>query len=394
MKDIAICGGLRTINGKFLGGLKEFGAVDLGKIVLREFIRRNNDFEGIKIGEVIMSICHAMGMGPNASRQCSIGAGLPDTIPAWNLNSLCGSGIKAMNVASQIINSEDAEAVLIVGTESMTNVPHLLLKSRMGYKLGSVILEDSLVYDGFMDPFVNQMMGATGENVAERFNISREEQDIFAYNSHMRAANAVKLGLFDEEIFPVEANIGKNEVVKLDKDESIRGDTTIEKLAKLKPFFKEKGTITAGNSCPISDGAAVIMLADYDYAVKNNLPIKAIIRGFSYIGMEPAIMGFAPAPAIKALLKKIKLSVEDIDLFEINEAFASQVLAVAKDLDLDLSKVNPNGGGIALGHPTGQTGVRIVLTLMRELKRTNKKIGIASLCSGGGMGNAICIEVV
>ncbi|MBM3701909.1 MAG: thiolase family protein [Actinobacteria bacterium] len=393
MKEIVICDGIRTINGKFLGGLSSLNAVDLGAIVLKELMKRNNLSE-VEINEVIMAIVHQVGNRPNPARQVALKGGLPLTTTGWNLNSLCGSGVKAMNVAAQTIKTNEAKAIIVVGSESMSNAPYLVMDVRKGLKMSPRTFEDELFFDGFQDPFIEQPMGMTAENVAGKFNISREDQDKFAYNSHQKACKAVREGIFFEEIVPVEVVVGKGKTELLTKDECPREDTSLEKLAKLKPVFKEGGAVTAGNSCGLSDGASTVIITDSQYAEKNNLLIRAIIRGFADAGIEPAIMGFAPAQAIKNLLRKLNLKIEDIDLFEINEAFASQCLAVIKDLSLDPSRVNVNGGAIALGHPVGSSGVRIVLTLIRELKKRNKKLGVASLCSGGGQGNAVCIEVV
>lgn len=393
MKEIVICDGVRTINGKFLGGLASLNAVELGAIVVKELVKRNN-LEKVKIDEVVMAIIHQAGNRPNPARQVSLKAGLPLTTTGWNLNSLCGSGVKAINVAVHSIKTGEAKAIIVVGSESMSNAPYLVMDVRKGLKMGPRNFEDELFFDGFQDPFVEQLMGMTAENVAERFNVSREDQDEYALESQKRACAALRANVFSGEIVPVEIKLSKDKTAVLTKDECPRDGLTMEKLSALKPAFKEGGTVTAGNACCLSDGASAVLITDSETAQKNSLPVKAIIRGFADAGIEPAIMGFAPAPAIENLLKKLKLKVGDIDLFEINEAFASQCLAVIRELELDYLKVNVNGGAIALGHPVGSTGVRLVITLIRELKRRNKKIGVAALCSGGGQGNAVCIEVV
>ena len=392
MIDVAIVSAARLINGKFLGSLKSLSAPDMGALVIKEALKRANDYDPAKLDEVIFGLVHQAGVRPNPARQAAVMAGVPYEVPSVTINKLCGTGLKSLEYAWQSIVTGQSEVIMVGGGESMSNVPYLLLGAREGFKMGSQTLEDSLFYDGFQCPVTDDIMGMTAENVAERFNISREDQDEYAYESQMKAVTAIKAGKFASEIFPVEIKSKKSSFIA-DTDECQREDITLEKLAKLRPSFKADGTVTAGNACSLSDSAAAFLVMSVDRAKAEGLRPLAVLRGFASVGLDPKIMGFGPSPAIKKLLAKTGFSLKDIGLFEINEAFASQSLAVIRDLGLNPSIVNVNGGAIAMGHPVGQSGLRITQTLIREMKERGVKYGISALCIGGGQGIAALFEV-
>jgi acetyl-CoA C-acetyltransferase len=392
MKEIVIASVVRTPVGKLLGAFKEVPAVDLGIVAAKEAMRRAGVAEK-DIEEVIIGSTHQEGLRPNPARQISIRSGIPHEVPSMTINKLCGSGLKAMELAALAIKAGDKDIILAGGIENMTRVPFLLLEGRWGNKLGATKLHDALFYDGFEDPFINDLMGMTAENVAERFSVNREDQDEFAFHSHMKAAKAIEEGVFKEEIIPVEIPQRRGDPVVVDTDECVRADTSIEKLAKLRPAFKKDGTVTAGNACAISDGGSAVVIMSGEKAEEKGIRPVATFLSFASVGVDPAIMGFAPAPAIRMALEKAGLELDDVELFEINEAFASQCLAVIRDLKINPDIVNVNGGAIALGHPVGATGARLVASLLYEMKRRDLHIGVVSMCIGGGQGIAAVLKI-
>lgn len=392
MREVCIVGYARTPIGKFLGSLKGLDAPEMGAIAIREAAKRANvPLEDID--EVIMANIHQAGVRPNPARQAAVKAGVPFSVPSWTVNKLCGSGVKALEVAWQSVALSQSDIIVVVGSESMSRVPYLVMNMREGARMGSQVLEDSLFYDGFICPFTLQHMGITAENVAERFGVTRDDQDEFALRSQVLAVQAQVRGVFAQEIVPVEMTGRKDQTKIVTEDECPRRDTSAEKLRMLKPAFKPGGTVTAGNSCGLADGAAALVVASEDAARKRGLEILARIRGFASVGIDPAIMGFAPALAIRRLLQKTGHNVQDIEILELNEAFAAQAVAVIRDLGIPLERVNPNGGAIALGHPVGASGARLVLTLIRELRARGLRRGVAALCMGGGQGIATMLEV-
>ena len=388
-----IVGAVRTPIGKFLGGLVSFRAPELGSIAIKEVVKRTG-INKEDIDEVIMGNVVQAGVGQNPARQAAIFADLPVKIPSLTVNKVCGSGLRAIMLAAQTIKAGDSKLSIAGGMESMSNCPYLLDKARTGYRLGNGVLIDSMVHDGLWDIYNDYHMGITAELVAEKYGITREQQDEYAYNSQKKAVEAIQSGAFKDEIVPVEVPQRKGEPVIVDTDEGPRADTTMEKLGKLRPAFKKDGTVTAGNASTINDGAAAVVVADEDYAVKNNLPIRARIVDYAVSGLEPQWVMLTPIPAIKMLWEKTGWKNEDVDLYEINEAFAVQLVAVIDELKLDPAKVNVNGGAVALGHPIGATGARLLTTLLYALEKRNLKRGIAALCLGGGNAVAMAIERV
>lgn len=388
--EAVIVSGCRLPVGKFGGSLSNFNAPELGAIVVREALKRAN-INGNQVDEVIMGTHFQAGIKANSARQCAIYAGLPVEVPAWTPNKNCGTGLKAVQCAVQAIGVGDGNIIVAGGCETMSRIPYIIHNHRFGVRIGHGELLDGMLYDGLIDPFCNYHMGVTAENVAKKCEITREMQDEFAYNSHMKAAKARREGKFKNEIIPVEVKKHKQTVI-FDQDETIREDTTIETLSKLKPAFKENGTVTAGNSSGINDCAAAVVVMSKEKAEEMGKKPIAVFRGFSSAGVDPSIMGYAPVPAINKLLKKTGIRKEDIDLFEINEAFAAQAVACVRDLELDPEKVNVNGGAIALGHPVGCSGTRLVVTVVNEMIRRNAKYAVVALCIGGGQGIASLIE--
>ena len=390
-EKIVIAGACRTPIGSFGGSLLDVSAVTLGKIVIAEALRR----AGINcsmVDEVLMGCVLQAGLGQNVARQSSIRAGIPVEVPASTINMVCGSGLKSVCMAAQSIMTGDGEIIVAGGTENMSQAPYLLKESRWGSKMGDVQLVDYMVYDALTDVFNDYHMGITAENLAEKFHISREEQDAYAAMSQQRAENAQKNGFFRNEIVPVGVETKKNGVKIIEQDEFIRYGTTVEKLATLRPAFKKDGTVTAGNASGINDGAAALVLMSDRKAQSLNIKPLAKILSYAYVGIEPSIMGFGPVEASRAALKKANLKLEDIGLIEANEAFAAQTLAVAGELGFDKSKVNVNGGAIALGHPVGASGARILVTLLYEMQKRDERYGMATLCVGGGMGVSVIVE--
>jgi len=379
------------IGGSFGGALKPLSGIELGAIAAREAIKRAG-IDASKIDEVILGNVLQAGLGQNPARQIAMHAGIPKEVPAMTINKVCGSGLRAVSLAAQLIKAGDAEIVLAGGAESMTNSPYVLPNMRYGARMGDVKAVDVMIKDGLLDAFNGYHMGITAENINEQWGQSREDQDKFAVASQNKAEAAQKAGKFDEEIVPVEITDKKGNVTVVDKDEYIKYGQTMETLAKLKPAFKKDGSVTAGNASGINDGAACLIVMSEEKAKELGIEPLAKIVSYASAGVDPSIMGIGPVPASTKALEKAGLKVEDIDLFEANEAFAAQSCAVAKDLNLDIEKVNVNGGAIAIGHPIGASGARILTTLLYEMKRSNKKRGLATLCIGGGQGTALIVE--
>ncbi len=390
MNDAVIVSAVRTPTGKFGGSLSGFSAHKLGAEVISEAIARAG-IENDLVDEVIMGNVLQAGQGQNPARQASMEAGIPYQKPAWTLNKVCGSGLKTIALAAQAIEAGDSKCVVAGGMESMTNAPYLVDKARWGARMGDTTFVDVMIHDGLWEAFYNYHMGITAENVAEKYGITREDQDIMASDSQRKAAEAVASGAFKEEIKPLTIKEKKSERI-FDTDESPRPDTTFEKLSGLRPAFKENGTVTAGNASGINDGAGAMVVMDASLA--ESLKLKPLARIVSYAagGVDPAFMGIGPVPATLNALAKAKMDVSDLDLIEANEAFAAQFIAVGKELHFDLSRVNINGGAIALGHPIGASGTRILTTLLYALKHKGLKRGLATLCIGGGQGMAMIVE--
>lgn len=391
MREVVIVSAARTAIGSFGGSLSGQTATELGVHAAKAAIERAG-IDPEEIQETLIGNILSAGQGQNIARQISIGAGVPETTPAITINKLCGSGLRTVIMAAQFIALGDADAILAGGTESMSNAPYLLPKARYGYKMGHGKLVDSMITDGLWDVFNDYHMGVTAENIAEQWNISRAEQDEFAAQSQQRAEKAQKANRFKDEIVPVSIPRRKGEPVVVDTDEFPRHGTTADKLGKLRPAFKKDGTVTAGNASGINDGAAMLVVMAAEKA--KALGLKPLMRIVSYgnAALDPKIMGYGPVPATRKALDCGKKTVADLDLIELNEAFAAQSLAVLRDLELDKEKVNVNGGAIALGHPIGASGARILTTLIYQMQRSGAKTGLASLCIGGGQGSALIIE--
>ena len=386
-----VVGAVRAPTGKFLGNLASFTAPQLGAIVIKEVVRRSG-IAPASIDEVIMGNVVSAGLGQAPARQAAIHAGLPDDTPALTINKVCGSGLKAVMLAAQAIRAGDARAFVAGGMESMSNAPYLLTGARTGYRLGNGELIDAVVHDGLWCAFENIHMGNEAEIIAEKFGVTREEQDQFALRSHLKAAAATAAGRFKEEIVPIEVKQKKG-VLVVDTDEPIRADTSIDVLAKLKPAFEEGGTVTAGNAPGLSDGASATVVVDNDFARANGMTVLARITGYATAAITPRYIFAAPTRAVRRLLERTGLKLHDFNLIEVNEAFAAQALANGKELDWDWSRVNVNGGAIALGHPIGSSGSRVLTTLIYELRRRGGGRGLATLCLGGGEAVAMAVEV-
>ena len=391
IKQPVIISAVRTPVGKLLGALKSFKATDLGAIVVHEAVQR----AGVKpedVDEVIMGCVIQAGLGQNPARQAALRGGLPDSVSAVTVNKVCGSGLKAVMMAAQGVALGDTEIVVAGGMESMSNAPYLLPKAREGYRLGHGKILDSVIQDGLWCAFDDQHMGCTGEVVSERFHVSRAEQDEYAVNSHHKAAAAIKAGKFKDEIVPVEIPQRKGAAVVFDTDEPVREDSSIESLAKLKPAFKDGGTVTAGNAPGVNDGASAVVVTSESRAKSLGAEPMARIIGQATSGVEPKLVMMAPVEAIRKLVKKVGWSLNDVDLIELNEAFSVQAVAITRELDLDPAKINVNGGAVALGHAIGQSGSRILTTMLYELRRRKAHRGIAALCLGGGNAVALAVE--
>jgi acetyl-CoA C-acetyltransferase len=390
MNDVVITAALRTAVGKFNGALARVPAAELGAQVIKALLARS----GVKpeqVSEVIMGQVLTAGVGQNPARQALIRAGIPDRVPAMTVGKVCGSGMKATHLAAQAIKCGDAEIVIAGGQENMSASPHVLPGSRDGFRMGEAKLVDTMIVDGLWDAYNNYHMGTTAENVAQKYGISRRDQDEFAARSQQKAEAAQKAGKFKPEITPVEITSRKG-TVTFDTDEYPRHGTTIEALAELKPAFSKDGTVTAGNASGINDGAAAVLIMSARTAAQLGATPLARIKAYASVGVDPKTMGMGPVPASQLCLQKAGWTHQQLDLLEINEAFAAQAIAVNRQMEWDPAKINVNGGAIALGHPIGASGCRILVTLLHEMVRRDAKKGLASLCIGGGMGVAIAIE--
>ena len=391
MREVVIASAVRTAIGTFGGALKDVPAADLGAIVIKEAVNR----AGIKpelVNEVVMGNVIQAGLGQNVARQAAVKAGLPIEIPAMTLNMVCGSGLRSVALAAQMIKAGDCDVVVAGGMENMSRAPNALETTRWGQRMGDGKLVDTMIKDALSDAFNNYHMGVTAENIVKEWGLTREELDEFSLNSQLKAEKAIKEGKFKDEIVPVMVPQRKGEPKVFDTDEGPRFGSTMEGLARLKPCFIKDGKVTAGNSSGINDGAAAFVVMSAEKATELGVTPLATIVSYGHKGLDPAIMGYGPFHATKAAMENANLTVEDMDLIEANEAFAAQSIAVAKDLHFDMSKVNVNGGAVALGHPVGASGARILVTLLHEMQRRDAKKGLATLCIGGGMGTAMIVE--
>lgn len=388
-QDVVIVSALRTAIGSFNGVFSSVPAHKLGETVIRETIARTgvaaNDVSEVILGQILTGAT-----GPNPARQASLNAGLPKEVPAWGMNQLCGSGLRAVCLGFQAIKNCDSSIVIAGGQESMTQAPHAQ-RLRAGHKMGDVSFVDTMLHDALVDPFHKIHMGGTAENIAKQFNISRDEQDEFSAQSQNKCEAAMKAGKFKDEIVPVVIQDRKGDIT-VDTDEFPRAGVTKEALGKLKPAFSKDGTVTAGNASGINDGAAVVLLMTRAEATKRGLKVLAAIKSWAHAGVDPAIMGTGPVPASQKALTKAGWTINDLDLIEANEAFAAQAIYVNREMKWDPKKINVNGGAIALGHPVGASGARVLTTLVHEMNRRDVRKGITTLCIGGGMGVALCVE--
>jgi acetyl-CoA C-acetyltransferase len=393
LRDVFIVGAARTPIGNFLGTLKNFKATDLGGLAIKEAVKRAG-LTGDDVDEVIMGNVVSAGIGQAPAKQAAMKGGIPPTVSCFAVNKVCGSALKAVALASQAVWLEEKEIIVAGGMESMSQAPHLLWGVREGTKFGDMKLKDSMILDGLWCAFDDHHMGNTGEVIAEKFGAKREEQDEYAASSHQKALHAIERGYLKEEVFPVEIPQRKGDPVLFDTDEGPRKDASVEKLSRLRPVFKKDGTVTAGNASSLNDGASAVVVASADAVKEKGLTPLAKILGTATNGVEPEMVMYAPKGAIQKLLDNIGWKIEDVDLFEINEAFSSQLVVLIKEMGLDREKVNVHGGAVALGHPIGATGARILTTLIYALKHRGLKRGVASLCLGGGDAVAMAIEIV
>jgi len=391
MREVVIASAARTPIGTFGGSFKNVSATKLGVVAAKEAVKRAN-IKPEMIEEVLFGNVLQAGIGQNVARQIAIGIGIPVEVPSMTINKVCGSGLRTVSLGAQAIMLGEADIVLAGGTENMSMAPYILPKARWGHRMGNGEIVDYMVQDGLTDIFNNYHMGITAENIAERWNITREEQDKFALESQKRAEKAIKSGRFKDEIIPVEIPQRKGDSIVVDTDEHPRFGTTIEGLSKLRPAFKKDGTVTAGNASGINDGAAALVLVSKEKAEELGVKPLATIVSYGSAGVDPQIMGYGPVPASEKALAKAKMTIEDIELVEANEAFAAQSLAVVRDLGLDIEKTNVNGGAIALGHPVGCSGARILVTLLYEMINSDIETGLATLCIGGGMGTSVIVK--
>lgn len=392
MSEVVIASAVRTAIGKFGGSLKSVPATDLGALVIKEALKRANVKPEL-VDEVVMGNVLQAGLGQNPARQALIKSGIPNTVPGFTINKVCGSGLRAVSLAAQMIKAGDDDIVVAGGMENMSAAPYVMPSARWGQRMFDGKIIDEMVKDGLWDAFNNYHMGITAENIAEKWNITRQMQDEFAVSSQQKAVAAIKSGKFKDEIVPVVIKDRKKGEIVFDTDEFPRDGVTVEGISKLKPAFKKDGgTVTAANASGINDAAAALVIMSADKAKELGIKPLAKITSYGSKGLDPSIMGYGPFHATKLALKKANLTVDDLDLIEANEAFAAQSLAVAKDLKFDMSKVNVNGGAIALGHPIGASGARILTTLLYEMQKRDSKRGLATLCIGGGMGTAIIVE--
>lgn len=391
MQDVVIVAATRTAIGSFQGSLASVSAVDLGAAVIRQLLEQTG-LDGAQVDEVIMGQVLTAGAGQNPARQAAIKAGLPHAVPAMTLNKVCGSGLKALHLGAQAIRCGDAEVIIAGGQENMSLSNYVMPGARTGLRMGHAQIVDTMISDGLWDAFNDYHMGITAENLVAKYDISREQQDAFAAASQQKAAAAIEAGRFVDEITPILIPQRKGEPVAFKVDEQPRGDTTAESLAKLRPAFKKDGSVTAGNASSLNDGAAAVILMSAEKAKALGLPVLATIAAYANAGVDPAIMGIGPVSATRRCLDKAGWDIGQLDLIEANEAFAAQSLAVAKDLQWDLDKVNVNGGAIALGHPIGASGCRVLVTLLHEMIKRDAKKGLATLCIGGGQGVALALQ--
>lgn len=391
MQDVVIVAATRTAVGSFQGALANVPAVDLGAAVIRQLLEQTG-VDGAKVDEVIMGQVLTAGAGQNPARQAAIKAGLPYAVPAMTLNKVCGSGLKALHLATQAIRCGDAEIIIAGGQESMSLANYVMPGARTGLRMGHATMVDTLISDGLWDAFNDYHMGITAENLAQKYEISREAQDAFAALSQQKAAAAIESGRFADEITPILVPQRKGEPLSFATDEAPRAGTTAESLGKLKPAFKKDGSVTAGNASSLNDGAAAVMLMSASKAEELGLPVLARIAGYANAGVDPAIMGIGPVSATRRCLEKAGWTLDEVELIEANEAFAAQSLSVAHELGLDPEKLNVNGGAIALGHPIGASGCRVLVTLLHEMIKRDAHKGLATLCIGGGQGVALALS--
>ncbi|MCC5912342.1 MAG: acetyl-CoA C-acetyltransferase [Clostridiaceae bacterium] len=391
MREVVIASAVRTPIGSFGGTLQDISAADLGAIAIKAALERAN-IKPESVNEVYMGCILQAGAGQGVARQASVKAGIPVEVPATTINMLCGSGLRTVSLAAQTIISGDNDIVVVGGAENMSAAPYLLPKARWGHKMGDGKVVDSMINDALTDAFNGYHMGITAENLAEKYNITKEEQDTFAAASQNKAEKAIAEGKFKDEIVPVEIPQRKGDPIVFDTDEYPKAGVTPEKLGKLRPAFKKDGTVTAGNASGINDGGAALVVMSKEKADELGIKPLATIVSYANAGVDPSIMGIGPVPASQKALEKANLTIEDMDLIEANEAFAAQALAVGKELKWDAEKVNVNGGAIALGHPVGASGARILITLLHEMIRQDAKHGLATLCIGGGMGTSVVVK--
>jgi acetyl-CoA C-acetyltransferase len=391
MQEVVIVAATRTAIGSFQGSLANVSAVDLGAAVIRQLLAQTG-LDPAQVDEVIMGQVLTAGAGQNPARQASIKAGLPFAVPAMTLNKVCGSGLKALHLGAQAIRCGDAEVIIAGGQENMSLSNYVMPGARTGLRMGNAQLVDTIISDGLWDAFNDYHMGITAENLAEKYSLTREQQDAFAAASQQKATAAIEGGRFVDEITPILIPQRKGDPLSFATDEQPRAGTTAESLGKLKPAFKKDGSVTAGNASSLNDGAAAVILMSAEKAKALGLPVLAKIAAYANAGVDPAIMGIGPVSATRRCLDKAGWSIDQLDLIEANEAFAAQSLAVAKDLEWDLNKVNVNGGAIALGHPIGASGCRVLVTLLHEMIKRDAKKGLATLCIGGGQGVALALE--
>ena len=391
MQEVVIVAATRTAIGSFQGSLANVSAVDLGAAVIRQLLAQTG-LDPAQVDEVIMGQVLTAGAGQNPARQAAIKAGLPFAVPAMTLNKVCGSGLKALHLGAQAIRCGDAEVIIAGGQENMSLANYVMPGARTGLRMGHAQIVDTMISDGLWDAFNDYHMGITAENLAEKYSLSREQQDAFAAASQQKAVAAIEAGRFVDEITPILIPQRKGDPLSFATDEQPRAGTTADSLGKLKPAFKKDGSVTAGNASSLNDGAAAVILMSADKAKALGLPVLAKIAAYANAGVDPAIMGIGPVSATRRCLDKAGWSIDQLDLIEANEAFAAQSLAVAKDLEWDLNKVNVNGGAIALGHPIGASGCRVLVTLLHEMLKRDARKGLATLCIGGGQGVALALE--